>query len=373
MTAATNEATQADAVVLTALAEEAEPFAELLDDVEIIQSRRRYYMVGTLDGGTRVVVSTANDMGNASSSYATRDAIIKWNPQLIILAGITGGIAAADVRIGDVLAPEQIVGYEHAKIKPNQTQTRFEAYRPSHQFLEILHAIASEKGFWKKNLDWSLVAGIPIELPPHILFGVIGSGEKVIAAEEWSDQFREKWPKAIGVEMESAGFALASYRSDEAPKFGVIKGVSDMANVAKDDRYRRFAAKNSAAVTVEVIRRFFAGQRETQQHQPPLVRERPQHVDSPLSKHAPEAEKQLWGKRRVRLCRKLDKHLLLEIADFAGIRPHIYRHFPADPSEWCRPIWDYLENQDLLSELFRILADDLERPDLALIVDGPLD
>ena len=90
-------------------------------------------------GAARVVVSTVHAMGNPSSAEAARDAIFNWNPSLIVLTGIAGGFAHQDVNFGDVLVPEQIVGYEHAKVDERGAHTRFEAFWPSRLFFIAAH------------------------------------------------------------------------------------------------------------------------------------------------------------------------------------------------------------------------------------------
>lgn len=84
---------EADVVVLTALAEEATAFEEVTGSHDWRETTHRRYL-GALIGGNRTVVWPINAMGNVSSAVATQQAIALWNPHTILLAGIAGGLNA---------------------------------------------------------------------------------------------------------------------------------------------------------------------------------------------------------------------------------------------------------------------------------------
>src|SRR6202008_4183891 len=87
-------------------------------------------------------------------------------------------------------------------------------------------------------------------------FGTVLSGEKVIAGGAALDELRAGWPNAVGVEMKSFGNALAVYRG--GGWFLMVKGVSDLADADKDDRWRVPAAQAAARFTLALLRRLAA-------------------------------------------------------------------------------------------------------------------
>lgn len=359
---------QADVVVISALAEESADLWSRLREVQEVSAGQRTYHLGLTRSNVQVAISVIHAMGNASAAEATRRAIVDWNPALILLVGIAGGFAREGVDFGDVLVPELIVGFEHGKVTDTGNQDRYEPYRPSRAFLDSAYQVADGK--WFKGISASRPWTPGYRGYPRVFFAPVASGEKVIASKQWAEKLRNAWPKAVGVEMEGLGFALTSYRAEQAPDFGIIKAASDLADAAKNDRFRKFAVGSATSFAMAVIDRFFRFERQT-------IRsgghhEQPQRVDSQLSALSSTAEPSDWGRRRVFLCRELDKHSLLELADFANIRRHERRSFQPDPADWCRDIWDYMESRKLLSELSRILKEDMNRPDLATLVEGPL-
>jgi nucleoside phosphorylase len=347
--------TDADVVILTALDLEAMPFSSLLNMPSYERSEHRAYVKGLVEGNdgnsVEVVVWPIGGMGNVRSGIATHQAITIWNPAYIILSGISGGVYKPDRALGDIIVPEQVVGYEPGKILTDSTHSRFEVFRPSPGFISAAR-IAESTNWW---------AEIPTPRPtvgafPSVHFGVLASGEKVVASETWTRDFADIWPLAAGVEMEALGVATAAYNAEEAPGIGVIKAISDWSDESKNDDWQGYAAHAAAAFAKAVIRNL------------PVTRERPQPqiIGSPLSTHAEQHLKAGWGKKKVRLCRRLERREQLELADCCEIDPSYKESFPADG--YCSAVWDYLQRRGKLSGLPEILKDCLERPDLVELV-----
>ncbi|HEY4388678.1 MAG TPA: hypothetical protein VGN34_29865, partial [Ktedonobacteraceae bacterium] len=77
--------------------------------------------------------------------------------------------------------------------------------------------------------------------------------DKVVALKDVLDRYRSVWPKLIGVEMESGGVASAVYQSVDQPGFLMIRGVSDLADMHKDDTWRSYACHVAAAYTLAFL------------------------------------------------------------------------------------------------------------------------
>jgi len=343
-------------VVLAALDLEARAFAPLAEDWTPMGRGERPHFVGTI-GERRVAVLPMAGMGNVNAAIATREAVAVWNPELLLLAGIAGGFDTDDAQYGDVLVPEQVVGYEQGKIVDGETRARYQAFRASSKFLRTCHFLTSTK--WFTDIPEAPPVKDESARPPDVRFGVVASGEKVIADKEWGENLRHVWPKAIGVEMEGIGFAQAAY--DREVPFGVIKAISDFADRKKSDNWQPYAASVAATFVATVIRALGPPGDEP----PP----QPQVKDSPLSADAPLVIQGDWGDKKVALCRAMSDHEADDLVDFFLVPEYEARYF-GNVRTICKDLWMWLERRRKLSELPFMLEYKLGRPDLAeLIVD----
>jgi adenosylhomocysteine nucleosidase len=347
----------ADIVVLTALEREAIPFQALLMEPSWTSTAHRTYLSGSVESSEgrplSVVVWPIWGMGNARSAAATQLAIAVWNPSHIVLSGITGGVKTAGRRLGDVLVPSQVVGYELGKLSGDDLHPRFDAFRASPRILNAARTAAKDE-WWR---------GIHVKRPdddrepPNVSFGgVLASGEKVVASDAWSKEFSDIWPLSVGVEMEGLGVAVAAFESESAPSIGVIKAVSDWADATKNDGWQFYAASAAAAFAVSVLRRL----------QVSTERPQPQVAGSPLSTNANPQVRAGWGKRKVLFCRGLTDREQRELADCLEIEPHHKQDF--SEHAFCSDVWDHLVRHHKLSSLPAVVEECLDRPDLARLI-----
>jgi hypothetical protein len=246
--------------------------------------------------------------------------------------------------------PEQVIAYEAGKLGADNPETRYAVFRAGTKFLNAAHAVDSANK-WRKGY------GYGVEKSVRVHFADVASGEKVIARKDWAEKFRETWPRAAAVEMEGAGVALAAYRSEDAPEFGVVKGISDLADEAKsDDQWRGRASLASAAFVKAIIEKLL----------PTPDRPQPQRTESPLSTSRDQYPKAGWGSVKVGLCKRMDEDEALDLADCLEIPRHQRKSFKAGRT--CQEVWDWLEARGKLSELPPFLASCLQREDLANLV-----
>jgi len=241
-----------ETVVITALAEESEAVVRALGNCVVRRWRGIDLQVGRVQGRD-VLVLPLGAMGNASSAQAAQQAITEWSPANIFIVGITGGARDSDhdLRLGDVIIPDQIIGYELARLEHEGPAVRFENYRPSHQLLQIAKSVLADD--WAPNILTPRPDGQPGRTTAQSHIGPIFSGEKVVADTEMMRRLRAAWPAALGVEMEGLGVALASYRT--GPSFLLVKGISDYADPTKDNSWRAYAAEAAARFAVAVLTR----------------------------------------------------------------------------------------------------------------------
>jgi nucleoside phosphorylase len=258
-----NAVDQADFVIITALEEERDAMLSKLDGYKRLNPSqadiRTYYQAhvpATLpDGaqtGYQVVVTAQLGMGRLQASIATSDAIRRWRPHYVLLVGIAGGVAAKDVRLGDVLISDQIVDYELQKLTAKGPQVRWQVHRAAPRLLDAALNF-SDTGWHKQIAAWR-----PDPDAPKRHIGPIASGDKVIAFGKVLAKYRDMWPALLGVEMEAAGAATAAFQAAEQPGFFMIRGVSDFADEDKGtpnvERWRTYACDVAATYTIALLR-----------------------------------------------------------------------------------------------------------------------
>jgi nucleoside phosphorylase len=340
-----------DVVIITALDKERDAVLRYLDSPQQIQSKNRIVYKSNLphdnaDSFYQVVLLCLNNMGNVSAGIATTQAIDVWNPSLIMLVGITGGIENGDERyLGDLVAAEQIVGYEAGKLTDAGAERRYDVLRSTHTFVEAARNFPDEK--------WVLAPTIPRpdgkdgRVIPKIHWGIVASGEKVIADTKTVPELQNIWAKLVGIEMEGYGTALAAYTAESRPDFFMVKGICDWANPDKNDKWQKYAADVAAVFVINLLR------------SKPFV--------SQSNKHQPQIKKSLHysGKIKIQFCRQLGKDWQ-DLATCLEIPAHRCNQFPQGRE--CHAIWEWLEERKQLHTLKEALGD-LDRQDLVELLN----
>jgi len=204
------------------------------------------------DGATatyRVVVMLLLNMGRLEAANATGDAIRRWRPRYVWLVGIAGGLAEAGVALGDVLVADQIADYELQKVTPEKTSIRWRVHQVDPR---LLGAARNLRDGWHRLITCAR----PDTRLPRRHIGAICTGDKVIA-NGLLDAYRDVWAKLVGVEMEAGGTASAAFQAANTPGFFMVRGVSDLADAAKDseavDRWRAYACDVAAAYAIGLL------------------------------------------------------------------------------------------------------------------------
>jgi nucleoside phosphorylase len=337
-------AVHADAVILTALEEEHAAVVRALGDCDVQRWRGHTLHAGKV-GALEVLAFPMGGMGNPGSAQAATLVISVWNPACIILAGIAGGIrhSGDDLRLGDVLVPDRIVGYEPTKIRPEGPELRYEVLQPDWKLLQTARGL--DPGSWALGIAATRPDGHGGRVIPRAFFGPVLSGEKILADGSAIARLQRDWSEAIGVEMEGLGVAVASYRG--GPGFLMAKAVSDFADAAKGDDWQAYAAETSARFAVAVLKN------APVQPEP----HRPQAVPVRALRHFP-------GEVKIQFCRKLGSSWE-ELADFFEVSPHERARFRHGNEP--RDLWQWLEVRDKLPVAAEGLMQ-IGRGDLAVLM-----
>ncbi len=307
-----------DVAIVTALREEAECVKHASglkwDQINDVPTSSRQYLVATAKNGTTIALCFAPKMGQIHSAALTADVLRDTRPRLIILTGIAGGIAKANERmLGDVLIPSDVVYYEHKKMEDGESQDRWEAVNLSHirtAFADTAHSMPWEEvedllGPRPKVVLPARHHGKEPHAHPGVHDGPMFSGEKIIADRKILDELRKKWPLGVGIEMESAGVALTVNSQRSPCNVVVVKGISDFADIDKDDSARTYAARAAAVCIFRTIESLSATRLGTR---PQLTNE--DRVSAALSVIVPDLIQQ--GGFRYGLAQKLVESMIEE-------------------------------------------------------------
>jgi nucleoside phosphorylase len=215
----------------------------------------------------------------------------RFSPRAIVNIGIAGGLK--DVRLGDVVVPDQVVAYlENAKAIAAGRGFAFrlaaEVYRCAFSFVKLMQnfSIAYEPlhTAWKEACAKDLHAMFEdreiaelektdadvaeqrqrdrrFRLEPVIKVGHTASGPAVAAAEVFAEWLKKNGDRSfLCVEMEAAGMLAATAGAMEHIDSVVIRAVSDFADEQKStldrtfgDRFRRYAMHNASRLFASLL------------------------------------------------------------------------------------------------------------------------
>lgn len=246
--------------IITILEEEAYAVKKVLALVEEkYKIGERLYYSGAVKGDGcfhQVVMSQTIAQGTTSVISTYKDMMQKYNPKIVILTGIAGGISEK-CQYCDVIIANQIICYDLHKETPDRIIRRGNVYHVKSTLIPVVQRLLSRNIESKiPSAEGSISDAIKVYSAP------IGSGSAVIANElsetvQWMREFNDK---TEAVEMEAAGLSSAFYEDDlnsNGARYGVlcVRGISDLANEEKEymTNYRKPAAENAAIVVKEII------------------------------------------------------------------------------------------------------------------------
>lgn len=237
-----------DIAILTPIAVEYRAVKGYLKDAREEQKEGQYYTVGTFRGQHHDYSVFLRETGSRNNevALAAERAIRHYQPAVIILTGIAGGVK--DAGIGDVVVGTQAYGYEAGKSMDEGFSSRPNVLPYSQELIELARSV-ERAGRWHQRLSSGA--------SPRVFFGPIASGDQVVASTraEVYRVIKAHYNDTLALEMESIGFAraLASYPRIRAIN---IRGVSDLLdgkNAKHDAESQPRAAEHAAAFVFELL------------------------------------------------------------------------------------------------------------------------
>lgn len=207
-------------VFLTALECE---YKAVIAHLERVESKfeEKNYTIGTYCTSQgmmwRVVVRQQQSQGNYTAIQETDWAIRRFEPNYLFFVGIAGG-EDDDVKLGDVVIAEKVIGYESSREQEASSKARPITKEPAEFLVEWAKHIVDENQ-WLENIK-ERENRFPI---PNAYVRPIASGEKIVASRKFASKLE------LGtVAFEKEGFGFLKVISSKNQYGIVIRGISDL-------------------------------------------------------------------------------------------------------------------------------------------------
>lgn len=227
---------------LNAVLDNLKPYPSKKSRFKIFEGPETYYLGKFAAFKAVVTKCRMGAIGEGSVILATEQAQRIWKPRAIIMVGIAFGKDPQKQKIGDVLVASQIISYEQQRVgEPVQHRG---TTPPSNTTL--LNRFENVHNWEFFGIDGS---------PCNLRVGPILSGEKLIDEPEFKSALFQKFPQAVGGEMEGSGLCAASGRV--GVPWILVKSISDWADGKKDgikdDEYQQLAAAAAVSLVHKVL------------------------------------------------------------------------------------------------------------------------
>ena len=205
-----------------------------------VYSGKNTCFVGRLGLTDIVLCMTAmGSSGRDASMMVTVEMILSWKLAAAIMVGIAFGKDATKQKIGQVLVSDRIISYEPERKGESSSEDR------GSQILAgpvLLNRFGNIPG-------WSFTAPSGRQCGSQV--GPMLSGEKLVDNAEFKRGLFERFPTAIGGEMEGVGVAAAAERNH--CEWIVVKAICDWGDGMKSKQHQEFAAASSVDLVEHVL------------------------------------------------------------------------------------------------------------------------
>jgi len=233
------------ALIVTSLPSEYKAVrAHLRDSRERVNSTGTILEQGHFDGKTGpwdVAVAQIGTAGIAAATIAVESAIQSFQPAVLFVVGVAVGLKGRRVARGDVIIATKIYAQVESLPLIGEFLPRLETRSPSHRLQQRALQEATRTNWLarrKGTLDNRRI--------PKVHVGPIGSSEHLVRGLDFVDR------SVLAIDIESHTVMSAVDRSGNADVL-VIRGISDLENPTKSDKWLDVAAQNASAFAFEVL------------------------------------------------------------------------------------------------------------------------
>jgi WD40 repeat protein/nucleoside phosphorylase len=195
--------------------------------------------------GGMEIIHCVSKQGEDEAQNICHTVIQGLRPKAIVGVGIAFGVNPGKQKIGDVLIPQDIQGYDLARVSTHLIEPR--GPRPlcsSLLFQRFNHIDQSCRTYQQSCPSW-----------PKIHTGTILSGSKLVDNLDYRTSLQQLASNIIGGEMEAIGIQVAA--DNNKVDWIIIKAICDWADGNKNtdtkDRDQKTAAENAAMVVYKAL------------------------------------------------------------------------------------------------------------------------
>lgn len=262
-------------VALVALAEELEEFRKVFPHIQDLSEGNQICLEH--DSGcdsVRLISVLSEEMGSQSAARSAKVAVDNFQPDLIVVVGIAGGVSS-DVRLSDVVVSNEILDViQNVKVseKDGISDISFspDFYNVNAELVASFAFLKGHPDLRKLYDDWRVEAACDsanaeltesVDEPPELHIGPLACGP-VSASQKFNKKLRDLSRKVLAIETESGGVfnAISGY---QIPAIAV-RGICDLADEAKAEleratkgRAREVAMRNAS----NLLKKQFANDR----------------------------------------------------------------------------------------------------------------
>lgn len=185
-----------------------------------------------------VVKSRMGSVSPGAAMQVTQKAQDLWKPWATIAVGVAFGMDPGKQQLGDVLIAREIIPYN--PIRAGTTA------------IERAQRLAADVALYNRfdnAYDWEF--RLPDGRLSRLFKGTVLSGEELIDNAARTAELLQRFPEAIGGEMEGTGLSAASFY--ERRPWILIKAICDWADGAKNSYHQPLAAAVAASLVHHVL------------------------------------------------------------------------------------------------------------------------
>jgi nucleoside phosphorylase len=260
----------ADVAILTVIPEAHDAVRQLCSLSRSEERGGQPYWTGRVPaagGGEHLVVlDRAVDRSNLPAQEAAQRLLQHWRPRHLIVADIGGGFHGRDgLAVGDVVFASLVHYYEFVKeTAGGGVEARDFARAAPARGARATLAVIAQEATWPERIEHARPGGTRDW--PSLLEGEIVAGDHLLSDPDSSlvAGLVGAYPKALAIDMESAGVARAVYGAQQDELFTqltILRGISDLVddperdNQATRDDWKPYAAHAAAAAALRLVTR----------------------------------------------------------------------------------------------------------------------
>jgi nucleoside phosphorylase len=242
-----------DFAIITAIEVERQAICQALqmtDKHKVSQEARTYWKnrLKLKDGEFyEIVVTQLHDAASIDAVRAVDDLIRDYQPGALLMVGIAAA-AKEGVALGDIVVGREVYYYERGKEIVGGILPEPKQYAADETLWDRVISVPK----WKSPISIARPDGT--DARPQIKYGVIASGEKVIANADIRNEIAASNRKIIAIEMEGYGVSAAAYKQYQPVRCLVIRTISDLGDANKNDEWQPYAAAVAAEFTKHFLR-----------------------------------------------------------------------------------------------------------------------